>query len=378
MAEDEDMLSEDEIDALLDDAEEGEEPEESGDEESGGEASSGGTGMDEMSVDNIRPVYEEIADSMENILGTILNREVTNQLVDCQFQSVDDVEDALGERNWVVIESELSGPVEGVARYILPEEQALKLADVMMGQEGDEPPEEFDEVYESAIVEMYNQVVNSLANKLNDITGEDIELNPPESNVLSTEEFLDGIDLDEFLWVEYSFSVEDLVDSGVLFELQPSEIAELIHASAVEEEDAGGTDEPAEDTGGESESTGGAQTADAQPQASGGGQAGEQKEVKNVEFPQFEAGEGEEPVGNMNLLMDVPMEVSVELGRTDLQVKEILDLGAGSIIELERLAGEPVDLLVNGRLVARGEVVVIDENFGVRVTSIVSPMERIK
>lgn len=374
MAEDEDMLSEDEIDALLDEEEgEGEEP--SGEAEASDEPSGDATGG--MDLEQIRPVYEEIADSMENILGTILNREVTNQLVDCQFQSVDDVEDALGERNWVVIESELGGPVEGVARYIIPEEHALKLADVMMGQEGDEPPEEFDEVYESAIVEMYNQVVNSLANKLNEITGEDIELNPPESEVLSTEDFLGGIDLDEFLWVEYSFSVEDLVDSGVLFELQPTEIAELIHASTDEGDDSAdteqtGSEEPEPEPTPEPQATGGGGA------SGGGGQQGGDKEVKNVEFPQFEAGEGEEPVGNMNLLMDVPMEVSVELGRTNLQVKEILDLGAGSIIELERLAGEPVDLLVNGRLVARGEVVVIDENFGVRVTSIVSPMERIK
>ena len=97
----------------------------------------------------------------------------------------------MGERNWVIIESELSGAVDGVARYILPEEHALVLADVMMGEEGDDPPDEFDEVYESAIVEMYNQVVNSLANKLNEITGKDIELNPQQSEVLSGDEFLE-------------------------------------------------------------------------------------------------------------------------------------------------------------------------------------------
>lgn len=358
MAEDEgDMLSEDEIDALLDEA----------DDEGGGEApeptedSGGGGGA---SMENIRPVYEEIAESMENILGTILNREVTNQLVDCQFQTPEEISDALGERNWVIIESELSGVVEGIARYILPEDHALILADVMMGEEGDDPPDEFDEVYESAVVEMYNQVVNSLANKLNEITGEVIELNSPESEVLTGEEFLDRIDLEQFLWVEYTFSVEDLIDSGVLFELQPTAVADLINDATAEEEPAPEPEpEPAQvESSGKSQPSGG----------------GEQKEVKNVEFPQFDATEGEEPVGNMNLLMDVPMEVSVELGRTNLQVKEILNLGAGSIIELERLAGEPVDLLVNGRLVARGEVVVIDENFGVRVTSIVSPMERIK
>lgn len=73
---------------------------------------------------------------------------------------------------------------------------------------------------------------------------------------------------------------------------------------------------------------------------------------------------------SIDLLLDVPLQVKVELGRTSLSVREVLDLGAGSVVELERLAGEPVDLLVNDRLIARGEVVVIDESFGVRVTEI--------
>ena len=81
---------------------------------------------------------------------------------------------------------------------------------------------------------------------------------------------------------------------------------------------------------------------------------------------------------NMNLLMDVQMNLTVELGRTKMFIKEVLGLGEGSIIELDKLAGEPVDLLVNGKLVAKGEVVVIDENFGVRVTDIVSPIDRVK
>jgi len=78
------------------------------------------------------------------------------------------------------------------------------------------------------------------------------------------------------------------------------------------------------------------------------------------------------------MLMDIPLRVTVELGRTKQSIKEILELGAGSIIELDKLAGEPVDILVNEKLVAEGEVVVIDENFGVRVTDIVSQHDRIQ
>jgi flagellar motor switch protein FliN/FliY len=83
-------------------------------------------------------------------------------------------------------------------------------------------------------------------------------------------------------------------------------------------------------------------------------------------------------IKNLQLLMDVPMQITVELGRTTYTVREILGLGEGSIIELDKQANEPVDLLVNKKLIARGEVVVIDENFGVRVTSIVDLVERLR
>ena len=80
---------------------------------------------------------------------------------------------------------------------------------------------------------------------------------------------------------------------------------------------------------------------------------------------------------NIDLILDVPLEVSVELGRTKRAIKEILELGAGSVIELNKMAGEPVDILVNGKMIAKGEIVVIDDNFGVRITDIISPDKRI-
>jgi flagellar motor switch protein FliN len=90
--------------------------------------------------------------------------------------------------------------------------------------------------------------------------------------------------------------------------------------------------------------------------------------------------EPEAPLGseaqNLDIVMDIPLEVSVELGRKRMSIRDILDLGSGSIVELDKIAGEPVDLLVNGRLVARGEVVVIEDNFGVRITEIVGSAAR--
>ena len=100
--------------------------------------------------------------------------------------------------------------------------------------------------------------------------------------------------------------------------------------------------------------------------------------VQPVQFPSLMQPQlGPHETGNIGLIMDVFMEMTVELGRTRKLIKEILGMGEGTIIELDKLAGEPVDILVNHKLIAKGEVVVIDENFGVRVTEIVSPMERI-
>ena len=101
------------------------------------------------------------------------------------------------------------------------------------------------------------------------------------------------------------------------------------------------------------------------------------KEVKPANFPDL-SGAGGVPPGkpNLDLVRDIQVVLTVELGRTDMIIHEILELTPGKVIELDRLAGEPLDILVNGTLLARGEVVVVDENFGVRLTSIIDPAER--
>lgn len=100
--------------------------------------------------------------------------------------------------------------------------------------------------------------------------------------------------------------------------------------------------------------------------------------MKPAEFASFEPVQyQQQDIQNLDMLLDIPLKVTVELGRTKRSVKEILELSSGSIIELDKLAGEHVDILVNNKIVAKGEVVVIDENFGVRVTDIISQSERL-
>ncbi len=106
-----------------------------------------------------------------------------------------------------------------------------------------------------------------------------------------------------------------------------------------------------------------------------------EKQVKDAAEPDFQELSEEKRSGSakdMDFLLDIPLEISVELGRTRMLIKDLLQLGQGSVVELEKLAGEPMEILVNNKLVARGEVVVVNEKFGVRLTDIISPTERIR
>ena len=105
------------------------------------------------------------------------------------------------------------------------------------------------------------------------------------------------------------------------------------------------------------------------------------QEVMNLELNPLEEPRSDpagHEVGNLDFILDIPMEVAVELGRAKMLISELLQLGQGSVIELAKLAGEPLEVLVNHKLIARGEVVVVNEKFGVRLTDIISPTERVR
>lgn len=101
-------------------------------------------------------------------------------------------------------------------------------------------------------------------------------------------------------------------------------------------------------------------------------------ENEQAQFPNLEKGQGQKSMKDLEFLLDIPLEISVELGRTKILVNELLQLGQGSVVELSKLAGEPLEILINQKLIARGEAVVVNEKFGVRITDIVSTTERVK
>ncbi|MGB3610092.1 MAG: flagellar motor switch protein FliN [Cellvibrio sp.] len=107
-------------------------------------------------------------------------------------------------------------------------------------------------------------------------------------------------------------------------------------------------------------------------------QANADAEVNAVELDEFEAEAEAGPRPELELILDIPVSISMEVGRTSITIRNLLQLNQGSVIELDRLAGEPLDVLVNGTLIAHGEVVVVNEKFGIRMTDVISPSERIK
>lgn len=101
-------------------------------------------------------------------------------------------------------------------------------------------------------------------------------------------------------------------------------------------------------------------------------------EKENAQFPTLEKGQGSKGMKDLDFLLDIPLEVSVELGRTKMLINDLLQLGQGSVVELGKLAGEPLEILINQKLIARGEAVVVNEKFGVRITDIISQTERVE
>lgn len=258
--------------------------------------------------------------------------------------------------------------LQGENVLFVKEEDAKVMVNLMMGGDGKSGlPEELGEIEVSAISEAMNQMMGSACTAMSDFLGRRINISPPETIWQDTEEaersWLEGQKEPFFVVVHFRLSIEDVVDSTMLQIIPLSFAQEIVRFLLPQEEPSTAqTEEPPLFREKPKEEEREKAKVKAQP----------------VEFVEFKKRSEPQKQGNLELLFDVTLPLVVELGRTRLSVREILDLGPGSIIELDKLAGEPVDLYVNDVLFARGEVVVIEENFGIRITEIVSPEERMR
>lgn len=294
--------------------------------------------------------------------------------------------------------------LSGTNLMMLKEKDVKVIANLMMGGEGiisDEEP--ISDLHLSAIAEAMNQMIGSASTSMSQMFDKKIDISPPQAITLgrSTDQ-LDLILNREEPVVKVAFKIEifeNIIDSELMQILPLSFAKKLIgHLLYPEASEAPVHEEKVQDTHMEisKESVNTQMPSDygmesqyeqptitmASPQMTMASPQPSHSIVKDVAiqkptFPDFAQPEVQYAKENMDLLLDVALEVSVELGRTHKKIKEILEYGPGSVVELDRLAGEPVDVLVNGKFIAKGEVVVIDENFGIRITDIINRENRI-
>jgi len=318
------------------------------------------------------------------------------------------------DRPCVFIKINYTTGLDGSNILILKEADVKIITDLMMGGDGTNIDGELGELHLSAISEAMNQMMGSSATSLSSMLGKTIDISPPEASLIDINDFNKGEELSSFLSgtfvsIQFRMQIGDLIDSTIL-QLYPLEFARELYqifmnnqvgeAPKKDVPKEAPKEEPKMDKTQDNTQTFannapyGAPTGmpeQAPPYPNMGYQAppmGYQMPPMGYQMPPFPQGNvnvspaqfqtfsqptvSANTPENINLIMDVPLEVTVELGRTKKSIADILDFAPGTIIELDKIAGEPIDVLVNGKFVAKGEVVVIEESFGIRITEIIN------
>ena len=393
------VLSQDEINALLNNA------------NSGG--SSKPAANDGPLTDEEKDAIGEIANismgTAATTLFSLVNRKVEISTPVVTSATWDDIVRNY-ERPCVFIRIAYTVGLDGSNILVLKENDVKIITDLMMGGDGTNTDGELGELHLSAISEAMNQMMGSSATSLSSMLSKTIDISPPVADLIDLQEGVDEGSIDEFLsgeFVKISFRMEigDLVDSEIM-QLYPyafardmcQSIAKNMEMDAKEAQ-IGVADAPKEAAPQPAPQSAPTPAVEPAPQPASqpmqmdmSGMQGMPmmnpqmmnpqmmnpmmyQQPVNVQPAMFTPFSGEFAAQfakeNIDLIMDVPLEVTVELGRTSKSISEIWDFAPGTIIELNRIAGEPIDILVNGKYVAKGEVVVIEESFGVRITEIV-------
>lgn len=256
--------------------------------------------------------------------------------------------------------------LKGISMLLLNESDAIIIADLMTDGTGNPLNDEFTEMEISAISEAINQMIGSSTTSIATMIGKKVDIFQPKVNLWKNESEVDykEIGLETLVSrVTFRFYVEGVIDSEIsqIFSTEMiADIAQLMLQNAKEE------------------------SSDSMPEKQTEEQVGKKRKqrtrkvtIQQPEFEELEEEKVELTSDNLDLLMDVPLDFSVVLGSSRKSIKDILTLGVGSVVELDKLTDEPLDIYVNSKLIAKGEVVVINENFGIRITSILSQKQRI-
>ncbi|MBQ9479640.1 MAG: flagellar motor switch phosphatase FliY [Selenomonadaceae bacterium] len=392
-----DMISQEEIDALLAGASGG------GDNDAG--AAGDGSNIEGVLSDMEKDALGEIGNismgSAATTLSVLLAHKVNITTPTVSVATMDIIKEHY-PMPYLVVEVGYTIGIDGNNVLAIQAQDAAIIADLMMGGDGTKPDQELNEIHMSAVGECMNQMMGTVATSLSTMFNKKIDISPPKVNLVDfgSEESISEIAIssDPIVRISFRMEVEGLIDSEIM-QILPVDVAKEMVQSLL----GGGPDPEKEEEAPPppppppppQQQAAPAPPPPPQPQQAApppqqpqgaqygyGGAPQMQPHVATnvpVSPAQFQP-LSMEPVqvneANIGLILDVPLQITVELGRTKKSIKEVLELATGSIVELDKLAGEPVEIQVNGQYLAKGEVVVIDENFGVRITEIASPAER--
>ena len=373
-----DMLSQEEIDALL----KGEEPSaDTNDQER--------VKFSEEEKDAIGEIGNISMGTAATTLSTLLGHKVSITTPRVEAMSVEEITKEY-PLPFIAVDVKYKEGIEGTNLLILKQRDVKVITNLMMGQgpEVEDGTEPLSEVHLSAIGEAMNQMIGSASTSLSEMFNRKIDINPPKAFEmdLSSEQFDAYISEDVNIYAKISFSMKigDIIDSEIM-QLIPMDFARemieiLLGGQGIAEEPPK-VEEPKKEAPQPQQTTSRtpsqAAAAYSQPQEPKREEPQQRVNVQPAQFQSFDESSTNHEPENIALIRDVPLKVTVELGRTVKKIQDVLDFGPGTIIELDKLVGEPLDILVNGQYVAKGEVVVIDENYGMRVTDIVKPEKRI-
>ena len=350
--------------------------------------------ISESLTDAERDAVGEIANinmgTAATTLSTLLNNKVTITTPRVSYVTMNELS-AQYDRPCVFIHISYISGIDGNNILILKEHDVKVITDLMMGGDGTNTEGELSELHLSAISEAMNQMMGSAATSLSSMLEKKVDISPPVASLVDLNDTIEDTELSNFLdgdivQVAFDMKIGDLVDSQIM-QLYPFDFARELYKKFMGsevEQTAAPAAQPEQpqpvSPAPEPVPTPAPQPVQPQPVPQPMPQQMQQPQYPmpmpnvNVQSSQFQTyNTGVSPLmhqANIYLVLDVPLEVTVELGRTNKSIKEILDFSPGTIIELDKLAGEPVDVLVNGKFVAKGEVVVIEENFGIRLVEI--------
>ncbi|HVM32536.1 MAG TPA: flagellar motor switch protein FliN [bacterium] len=309
-------------------------------------------------VEKLQAVGAQAAQGMGETLNSLLGREVQVHFAHVDTLAPGAVASALAG-SYFIAGFALSGAVSGSGFLATREKDASIIADLLIGQDGTNAPDKMTELHLSAFGEVVSQLGEAFTQAVQKTSGAKVSLQTGEMAAQETGGVEASLNQLGPSIVVFSFGLasQGLLSGDIYFYLPESTAQQLGDGAG---KPAAAKPAAAVQQGAPPQAT---------PTRSGGVVMQQQLENDFSGAPKVG--------GNIALLMDVPLKLTVELGRTTKLVKEILALAPGSVVELDKLAGEAVDILVNEKLIAKGEVVVIDENFGVRITEIINPEERL-